>query len=50
MWWARTKDKGYGDWIPTGCADLYDAKDYIELHYRTPVFGAKVHVREWLKL
>lgn len=44
-WWARVASgDAYGDWIPTGCVDLEDAKFYIKSVRRAGP------VKEWLQL
>lgn len=40
---ARMNDE-YGRWIPTGCANLADAKEYFTVFYPSP----KGQVIEWL--
>jgi hypothetical protein len=47
MWWMRIWEadrKDYGRWVPTGCANLEDAKFYAEVNY-----GINLRqVKEWL--
>lgn len=51
-WYARIRSGSdyYGTWIPTGATTLEEAKEYMELFYRTPWTGGKPTVREWLQL
>lgn len=46
-WHVRVsyKTNDYGRWIPTGCSDLDEAKEYMAIYYRTS--GVIV---EWLQL
>lgn len=47
MYWARVRgnyEDYYGSWIPTGCTNLDDAKDYLKMFY-----GPRI-VAEWVKL
>lgn len=46
FWYARISSNGdYGRWIPTGCTELEQAREYIKLHYRPEGI-----VVEWLLL
>ncbi len=46
-WWVRIRSNvnDYGRWVPTGCSDFLDARDYIRIYYQPDG-----HVVEWLQL
>ncbi len=54
LWHARLRGIGsddfYGRWVPTGCADLEEAKYYMRTYYRTEIYGTPATVVEWIQL
>lgn len=47
-WHARIRLRGgdhYGRWVPTGCADLEAAREYIHIYYKPDGF-----IVDWMQL